>query len=320
MATSLKIKITPAVAVFVGPQATGETKLQGIASAGDMSPSNRLVLLFCLAGDRDPVVRAAAATAFAALPTDACIDYLRQTECHPAVLDLIARSHHEDPTVNELLRGHPALSDGAREFLERHEQIEQLRESAEDAGRTESCLQGDPGESVQDVLREEQGDGWSEEGLPEEDIPEEADGDFDQQGEEFLSKYQMAQIMGIADKIKMALTGDKEWRAILVKDANKLVSGSVVKNPRITEGEILTILKVGVQNDEIIRLICANKEWVKNYKIRKALVDSPKTPLPNALRYLASLSEKDIAGYAKSKNISSVISTQAKRMLLQKKR
>ena len=137
--------------------------------------------------------------------------------------------------------------------------------------------------------------------------------------DEYRSKYQMSQSMGISEKIKTALTGDKEWRAILIKDANKLVSGAVVKNPRITDAEILNILKVGVQNDEIIRTICDNKEWVKNYRIRKALVECPKTPLPNALRFLSSLNEKDIAGYAKSKNISSVISTQAKRIIMNKK-
>jgi hypothetical protein len=118
----------------------------------------------------------------------------------------------------------------------------------------------------------------------------------------------------------MALTGDKEWRAILIKDANKLVSGSVIKNPRIIDAEILNILKVGVQNDEIIRLICANKEWVKNYLIRKALIACPKTPLPNALRYLSTMTVKDLTSFAKSKNISSVIVTQARRILLTKKR
>lgn len=144
-------------------------------------------------------------------------------------------------------------------------------------------------------------------------------GDGEEEGDEYRSKYQLAQAMGISEKIKMAMTGDKEWRAILIKDANKLVSGSVVKNPRITDAEILNILKVGVQNDEIIRIICANKEWVKNYRIRKALVECPKTPLPNALRFLSTLNEKDVAAYAKSRNISSVVSTQARRMLLNKK-
>jgi hypothetical protein len=142
----------------------------------------------------------------------------------------------------------------------------------------------------------------------------------DESSDEFVSKFKMAQLMGISEKIKMALSGDKEWRTILVKDANKLVSGSVIKNPRITEAEILTLIKSGMQNDEIMRLICANKEWIKSYKIRKALIENNRTPLQNATRYLSTMSEKDIATFAKSKNVSSVISTLAKRLLLNKKR
>jgi hypothetical protein len=141
-----------------------------------------------------------------------------------------------------------------------------------------------------------------------------------EEDEEFLSKYKTAQIMGIGEKIKMALSGDKEWRSILVKDSNKLVSGSVIKNPRITEGEILTLIKAGIQNDEIMRLICANKEWIKSYKIRKALVENNRTPVQNAMRYLGTMNDKDMASFAKSKNISSVISTMAKRLLLNKKK
>ena len=138
--------------------------------------------------------------------------------------------------------------------------------------------------------------------------------------EQFLSKYKTAQLMGIGEKIKMALSGDKEWRAILVKDANKLVSGSVIKNPRITEGEVLTLIKSGIQNDEIMRLICANKEWIKIYKIRKALIENNRTPVQNAMRYLGTMDVRDLAFFAKNKNIASVISSMAKRFLLNKKK
>ena len=142
----------------------------------------------------------------------------------------------------------------------------------------------------------------------------------DESGAEFLSKYKMAQIMGIGEKIKMALTGDKEWRSILVKDANKLVSGGVIKNPRITDAEVLALIKSGIQNDEIMRLICANREWVKNYNIRKALITNNRTPVQHAMKFLDTMGEKDLASLAKSKNISSVISTMAKRILLSKKK
>jgi hypothetical protein len=140
------------------------------------------------------------------------------------------------------------------------------------------------------------------------------------QEEAYQSKYQLAQIMGVGDKIKTALTGDKEWRSLLIKDSNKLVNSAVVKNPRITDAEILTIAKSVVQNEEILRIICQNKEWTKNNDIRKALVLNNKTPLPVALRFMGFLTEKDLSGMAKSKNISSVLVNNARRMLATKKK
>jgi hypothetical protein len=107
---------------------------------------------------------------------------------------------------------------------------------------------------------------------------------------------------------------------LLIKDTNKLVSGAVIKNPRITEAEILIICKTPVNNDDLLREICNNKEWTKNYQIKKALVENGKTPLHAALRFLAGLTEKDLALLAKSKNVSSIISTQARRAILNKKK
>ena len=66
----------------------------------------------------------------------------------------------------------------------------------------------------------------------------------------------------MARKIKMAMMGDKEWRLLLIKDTNKLVSTAVLKNPRLTDPEVLAIAKSIELSEEIIRLICMNKEWI----------------------------------------------------------
>lgn len=311
MAEIVRLKISPVVAAYVNPGVSGEEKLRGISTAATMAVGDHIALFCCLMRDGDEVVKQAASAAFASMPVELLLEYVTLPAPHPLLLDGIARVHYARPEIAAALLGCEVLSSQARTFLERFKSVAGL---AVDAGETEqSC---DTGEAADGRYPDDDGS------LADAGQVEEEDSELGgcEEHEEYLSKYKMAQVMGIAEKIKMALTGDKEWRAILIKDANKLVSGGVVKNPRITEAEIITILRVGVQNDEIIRLICANKEWIKNYKIRKALVDNPKTPLPNALRYLATLGEKDIAGYAKSKNISSVLSTQAKRMLLNKKR
>ncbi|HEY4744647.1 MAG TPA: hypothetical protein VIH45_08330 [Desulfuromonadaceae bacterium] len=297
MADKVRLNIPPAIAAFVRPGGSADEKLKGLATAATLAPGDRVLLLICLMQDGDSVVKGAAGAAFEALPPDVVVEFIRsRPETHPAILDVIARVHHAALAVAGALLDSASLSPQARAFL--------LKGAM---GR------GTPAEpSPVDSLDNGEEPGEGPEGDAEEQVDEES--------EEFLSKYKLAQTMGIADKIKTALTGDKEWRTLLIKDSNKLVSGSVIKNPRITESEILAVVKSGVQNDEIMRLICANKEWVKNIKIRKALVENPRTPVPNALRFLSTLGEKDIAAYAKSKNISSVISTQARRILMNKKR
>lgn len=306
MAEKTTLRISPVVAAYAAPGTSSAERLSGVEAAAGMTPIDRVTLLFCLMRDRDESVRDTATAAFALVPAVDLAGCIDSPATHPAILDAIARIHHSSHVVVAALLANPALSRQAADFLKRIEPPAAAGDAESDRSDAE------PAEAGSRVVPEDMGAG--EDGSPGEDLePGEDD-------EEYLSKFQMIQQMGISEKIKMALTGDKEWRSILINDNNKLVSGSVIKNPRITEAEIVRILKVGVQNDEIVRLICGNKEWLKNYQIRKALVDCPKTPLPQALRILSTLGDKDIAAYAKSKNISSVISTQAKRIILAKKR
>lgn len=312
MLETVKLTISPDVAQYVRPGVGTSKKLAGLEASAQLSSSDRLMLAFCLSKDADNVVKEAAIAVFAGFPDEVLTEYAASTAPHPAVLDAIVRVHHHKPDVVAALLKASALSPAAKSFLigVAAAQVKPALTEPEVA----PLSQAETAEGDDDI---EAGDLSGE---PDKPAEEEEPGEIDSEGEEFLSKYKMAQIMGIAEKIKMALSGDKEWRSILIKDANKLVSGSVIKNPRITEAEILTLLKSGVQNDEIMRLICANKEWVKNYQIRKALVDNPRTPPQNALRYLSTMGDKDLANYAKSKNVSSLISTQAKRMILNKKK
>lgn len=311
MADKIKLKISPAVAVFASPGVCTDEKLKGLGAIGAMAPKDQVMLCYCLGRDRDSVVRETAARTFSSLTEKTLLLFIDRQEIHPAILDTITRVHYNSQEVATALLKNESLSPQAGEFLNRL--ARESSPSTNDITREADVAEDD---LLDDALLLDEEENTGDEAATDDEESKEPE----EESEEFRSKYQIAQTLGIAEKIKMALTGDKEWRAILIKDANKLVSGAVVKNPRISDGEIVNILKVGVQNDEIIRVICANKEWIKNGKIRKALVESPKTPLPNALRYLASLSEKEIAGYAKSKNISSVLSTQAKRIMLNKKR
>ncbi|HEY5514232.1 MAG TPA: hypothetical protein VIK40_11370 [Geomonas sp.] len=297
-------RISSAAAPYVGADKPRQERLKAAAGQVALPPNDLVLLVYYLCHDPDPEVKRTALETLRGFDVAFLSQLLSNPQLHPRILDVLAKLHFEKAELAPLFAAHPMLSEKAAAFLAERGAFADLPEPADaPEGAPEGALAEGSEGAVADA---------PEEG-PEDDAP------VDEEDEKFQSKYQMAQGMRIADKIKMAFTGDKEWRTILIRDANKLVSGAVVKNPRMTEGEVLAIAKSTVQNDEIMRVICANREWVKNPLIRKALAENNKTPLPAALRFVAMLSEKDLSLLAKSKNVSAVIVSQARRILMTKK-
>jgi hypothetical protein len=136
---------------------------------------------------------------------------------------------------------------------------------------------------------------------------------------EFESLYHRILQMGVAEKIKLALLGNKEARDILVRDSNKIVSVAVVKSPKIQEAEIETISKSRSVSDDVLRHIASSKEWMKSYSIKFNLASNAKTPIPIAMRLLTQLREQDLRKLAKSKNVSQTLANQARRLAEAKK-
>jgi hypothetical protein len=127
------------------------------------------------------------------------------------------------------------------------------------------------------------------------------------------------QSMGVAERLKLALHGNREARVLLIRDPNRMVRRFVIRNPRLTDEEVIAVAKNRTADDELLRIIADGREWTKNYQVRVGLVTNPKTPLVVALRFLGSLLERDVRLLAKSKNVSATIATQAKRMVAQRK-
>jgi hypothetical protein len=289
----ISVKISRDAARYVQPGTPRVEKLKAVHGEAGLLPAEVPVVLYYLSRDPDPEIRSAAVSGLQSLPDQLLIEICSDLSVHPAILQLLARLHGKNQVVAEIISLNPAADEQTLCHL------------------AECCLRTNKDTLTSSGLEDE---------FPEDDENEESSGDEpeDNDEEEFKSTYQLAMEMGVSEKIKMALTGDKEWRMLLVKDKNKLVSGSVIKNPRITDGEILIITKCQLNNDDILREICNNKEWTKNYQIRKSLVENSKTPIQHTLRFLAGLTSKDLGLLAKSKNVSSVIATQARRLLMNK--
>jgi hypothetical protein len=124
--------------------------------------------------------------------------------------------------------------------------------------------------------------------------------------------------MSVTEKIKLATLGNKEARALLLRDPNKLVALAAVTSPRITEGEVIMLATSRTANADVLRHIYSTREYVKNYAIKSALVKNPKVPLPTALKFMMTLQEKDIRDLARDRNVPQTIQAQAKAWVIKK--
>lgn len=144
------------------------------------------------------------------------------------------------------------------------------------------------------------------------------DDDAELSDERAGSLHAALQNMSVFDKIKLARLGNKEARSLLVRDSNKLVAGAAVRSPKVTDLEVVGFAKARNISDEVLRIVAGNRDWTRSYQVKLALAGNPKTPKPAAVKFLNYLQDRDLKVLMKSKEVSSVIANQARRILQKK--
>ncbi|SMC20095.1 hypothetical protein SAMN02746041_00809 [Desulfacinum hydrothermale DSM 13146] len=126
------------------------------------------------------------------------------------------------------------------------------------------------------------------------------------------------QQMTVPERIRLAMFGAKEARTLLMQDSNRVVQLAVLDNPKVTTSEVAAYANSRSVTEDVLRKIAANREWIKLYPIRLALVKNPKTPVGIAVKLVNTLLVQDLKLLSKSKAVSSVVVQAAKRKLSQK--
>lgn len=132
----------------------------------------------------------------------------------------------------------------------------------------------------------------------------------------FLQQIQRTKL---TDKIRLALTGQKEARTILARDSNKMVQLAVIDNPKISASEVALIAASKSTEEEVFRRITASREWMRLHQIRAALVNNPKCPIAISVKLVETLGQQDWKRIAASRSVPSVVSATAKRLMSKKK-
>ena len=117
----------------------------------------------------------------------------------------------------------------------------------------------------------------------------------------------------VSKKIELAQVAEREVRAVLITDSDREVQEAVLSCPRITEVEIVAIAKLHELDDGVLPRIAANVQWLKNYQVRRALVNNPRTPLPIALKLVPTLLDADLKQLVKNPEASEDLIVAAER-------
>jgi hypothetical protein len=146
-----------------------------------------------------------------------------------------------------------------------------------------------------------------------EEIPLEPDGSEPDEEKRRISVNQQLTQMPFTEKLKAAVKGSREMRAILIRDPSKMISASVLSSPKLTEQEVANFARLTNVAEDVLRTIGSNRAWVKNYGVVVGLTKNPKTPLAMSLNFMSRLNDRDLSLLAMDRNVPEPLRAAARR-------
>ena len=140
--------------------------------------------------------------------------------------------------------------------------------------------------------------------------------DDEESDDERQSGIQALAMMTFPQRLKAAMKGTREQRAILIRDANKLISTSVLSSPKVSGAEVESFARMQNVSEDVLRIIGSNRAWLKSYGVILALAKNPKTPLGMSLNFMARLTTKDIGKLAVDRNVPEALRIAARKKMV----
>jgi len=126
--------------------------------------------------------------------------------------------------------------------------------------------------------------------------------------------------MAVPQKLRFAALGNRDVRAILIRDANKQVSRAVLKNPRLTDPEVESFARMRNVSEDVLRDIATSREWVRSYAVVHALIFNPKTPPALSQRMMSRLTTRDLVTATRDRGVSEIVRRAAQQTVAQRSR
>ncbi len=128
-----------------------------------------------------------------------------------------------------------------------------------------------------------------------------------------LSEMQVRQL-STSERMQLSRGAPRNLRQILIRDTNAQIALSVLNNNAIPEGELEQIAANRAVLEEVLDAIGRNSKWMRKYKVVRALVCNPRTPVGLAVRLTGRLAVRDLRSISRDRNVPDAVRSTALRL------
>lgn len=121
--------------------------------------------------------------------------------------------------------------------------------------------------------------------------------------------------LAIPARLKMAMKGTREQRAVLIRDPNKIVAAAVLSSPKLSDTEVESFARMTNVSEEVLRVIGTSRGWVRKQTVAVALIKNPKTPASLSLSLLPRMASRDVKMLTTDRNVPEALRLAARKLM-----
>ena len=137
--------------------------------------------------------------------------------------------------------------------------------------------------------------------------PMPATDEFAAEEQKRLTILQKISRLNVGQRIKLGFIGNKEERAILIRDTAKLVQNAVLQSPKLSDPEVELFAGSKNLQENVFREIARQRRFLKLYPVVRNLVNNPRCPLDISLTLVKTLMVYDLKSLRFNKNVPDTI-------------
>ncbi len=124
--------------------------------------------------------------------------------------------------------------------------------------------------------------------------------------------------LSLAEKLKVARTATRPVRELLIRDSEKRIHAEVLRNPKVTDEEIMQYTGMPNLSPRVLDWVAAQPKYMRRRAVLLNIVQNPMTPPDTAKKLLSRLNDHELLRLQRSSKVREAVSRAAKKILMRK--